>query len=189
MIRINLLSWREQRRNERKQQFQRQLGLVAVFALSVVLAIFIKNAQQTAAQDARNQLLGDENAKLDHYIREVQQLEQQIAALNMRRMAVEQLQLGRTYPVRLLADLAQRVPQGVALRSVKQSGSITLSGVAQSNTRISEFLQALESSAEWLGQPELGEIKSASLGQGRDVKKIVEFSIRLEPQAHDQKQK
>ena len=187
MIRINLLPWREQRRYERKQQFHRQLGLVAVLALSVVLAIFLTNARHIAAQDARNQLLGNENVKLDIHIREVQQLEQQIAALNTRRMAVDQLQRGRAYPVHLLAELVRQVPQGVALRSVKQSDGITLNGVAQSNARISAFLHALQSSAEWLGQPELGEIKSASLGQGRDAKKIVEFSIKLEPQAPNQK--
>ncbi|MEY3899171.1 MAG: hypothetical protein RI962_326, partial [Pseudomonadota bacterium] len=44
MIRLNLLPWREALRRERKQQFQRQLGLVAVLALSVVLAIFMVNA-------------------------------------------------------------------------------------------------------------------------------------------------
>lgn len=189
MIRLNLLPWREQRRRERKQQFQRQLGLVAVLALSVVLAVFVANLQTIAAQEARNQLLSSENAKLDIHIREIKQLEQQIAALNARRAAVDQLQTGRAYPVHMLDELATRVPQGMALRSIKQSDGLTLGGIAQSNARVSEFLRALNGSADWLGQPELGESKSANLGQGRDVKKIVEFSIRLEPRVPEQKPK
>lgn len=181
MIRLNLLPWREQRRRERKQQFQRQLGLVAVLALSVVLAVFLANAGQIAIQWERNQLLTKENAQLDASIREIKELEQQIASLNARRLAVEQLQHGRAYPVRLLDELARCVPQGVALRSLKQSDGLVLSGVAQSNARVSEFLHALDDHASWFGQPELGEIKAANFGQGRDAKKVVEFSIRLTP--------
>ncbi|NDC08776.1 MAG: fimbrial assembly protein [Oxalobacteraceae bacterium] len=163
MIRLNLLPWREERRRERKQQFQRQLGLMAVLGLSVVLAVFAINTRCIGLQEERNQLLSTENAKLDVHLREIQQLQQQIAALNARRSAVERLQSGRTYPVRLLDELANRVPQGVA-----------------SNARVSELLRALNTDAAWMGQPELGEIKSANLGQGRDARKIVEFSISLE---------
>ena len=109
MIRLNLLPWREQRRRERKQQFQRQLGLVAALALSVVFAVFIANARTIAAQEARNHLLSSGNAKLDIQIREIRQLEQQIAALNARRAAVDQLQTGRAYPVRMLDELVTQI--------------------------------------------------------------------------------
>jgi type IV pilus assembly protein PilN len=109
--------------------------------------------------------------------------------LNARRAAVERLQSGRTYPVRLLDELATRVPQGIALKSVKQTDKLTLIGVAQSNARVSELLRALNTDITWLGQPELGEIKSANLGQGRDAKKIVEFSISLHQRTPEEKLK
>ena len=189
MIRLNLLPWREDRRRERKQQFQRQLGLMAVLGLSVVLAVFVINTSYIGSQEERNQLLTAENIKLDTHLREIQQLQQQIAALNARRAAVERLQGGRTYPVRLLDELATRVPQGVALKSVKQTDKLTLSGIAQSNARVSELLRALNTEGTWLGQPELGEIKSATLGQGRDAKKIVEFSISLQQSTPEEKLK
>ncbi len=189
MIRLNLLPWREDRRRERKQQFQRQLGLMAVLGLSVVLAVFVINASYIGSQEERNQLLTAENTKLDIHLREIQQLQQQIAALNARRAAVKRLQSGRTYPVRLLDELATRVPQGVALKSVKQTDKLTLSGIAQSNARVSELLRALNTEGTWLGQPELGEIKSATLGQGRDAKKIVEFSISLQQSTPEEKLK
>lgn len=189
MIRLNLLPWREERRRERKQQFQRQLGLMAVLGLSVVLAVFAINASFIGLQEERNQLLSSENAKLDGHLREIQQLQQQIAALKARRAAVERLQSGRSYPVRLLDELATRVPQGVALKSVKQTEKLALNGIAQSNARVSELLRALNTDAAWLGQPELGEIKSANVGQGRDAKKIVEFSISLEQRTPEEKLK
>jgi type IV pilus assembly protein PilN len=189
MIRLNLLPWREALRRERKQQFQRQLGLVAVLALSVVLAIFMVNAGLLNAQIERNQLLTAENAKLDASIGEIKQLETHIAALNARRIAVDHLQTGRGFPVRMLDTFATRVPQGIALKSIKQTDALALSGVAQSNVRVSEFLRGLDEVADWLGQPELSEIKSANLGQGRDAKKVFEFSIRLLPVAAEEKSK
>jgi type IV pilus assembly protein PilN len=189
MIRLNLLPWREDRRRERKQQFQRQLGLMGALGLSVVLAVFVINTSCIGLQEERNQLLSAEIAKLDVRLREIQQLQQQIATLNARRAAVERLQSGRTYPVRLLDELATRVPQGIALKSVKQTDKLTLIGVAQSNARVSELLRALNTDITWLGQPELGETKSANLGQGRDAKKIVEFSISLHQPTPEEKLK
>ena len=150
MIRLNLLPWREQRRRERKQQFQRQLGLVAVLALSVVLVVFLANAGQIAIQWERNQLLTKENAQLDASIREIKELEQRIASLNARRLAIEQLQYGRAYPVRLLDELAHRVPQGVVLRSLKQSDGLLLNGVAQSNARVNPMRGSLSSCMYWM---------------------------------------
>ena len=69
MIRLNLLPWREDRRRERKQQFQRQLGLMAVLGLSVVLAVFVINTSYIGSQEERNQLLTAENIKLDTHLR------------------------------------------------------------------------------------------------------------------------
>jgi type IV pilus assembly protein PilN len=189
VIRLNLLPWREERRRERKQQFQRQLGLMSVLGLSVVLAGYVINAGHISQQEERNQLLSTENAKLDIRLREIQQLQAQIAGLNARRAAVERLQNGRAYPVRLLDELATRVPQGVALKSLKQTDKLTLNGVAQSNARVSELLRALHTEVNWLGWPELGEIKSANLGQGRDAKKVVEFNISLKQHASEGAQK
>lgn len=189
MIRLNLLPWREDRRRERKQQFQRQLGLMSMLGLSVVLAGYAINAGRISQQEERNQLLSTENAKLDTRLREIQQLQAQIAGLNARRAAVERLQNGRAFPVRLLDELATRVPQGVALKSLKQTDKLTLNGIAQSNARVSELLRALHTEANWLGWPELGEIKSANLGQGRDAKKVVEFNISLEQHAPKEAQK
>ncbi|MFM7670917.1 MAG: PilN domain-containing protein [Betaproteobacteria bacterium] len=189
MIRLNLLPWREALRRQRKHQFQRQIGLVAALGLSVVLAIFMVNAERLHAQTERNQLLTTENAKLDTRIGEIKQLENQIAVLNARRATVDQLQTGRGFPVRMLDTLASRTPEGIALKSIKQTDALAITGLAQSNARVSEFLRGLDDVADWLGQPELSEIKAANLGQGREAKKIFEFSIRLLPASAEEKSK
>lgn len=180
MMKLNLLPWRDERRRERKRQFKRLLGLAGTLGLAIVLAIFAVNSGRLALQDSRNQILTTENVKLDASIREIHHLKQQIDALEMRRASVERLQGSRAVPVHLLDELVNRMPQGVTLKSVKQTERLLLAGYATSNGRVSELLRTLEAGATWLGQPELLEIKSASLGQGRDARRLFEFTLALE---------
>ena len=187
MIRLNLLPWRDERRRERKRQFKRLLGLAATLGLVIVLAMFAINGGRIALQDARNQTLRSENAALDASLREIRNLKQQLDALDARRASVERLQASRKAPVHLFDELVNRVPQGVMLKSVKQSERLSLTGYAQSNGRVSEMLRSLDGGADWLGQPELVEIKSANLGQGRDARRVFEFAIALQPRAPTEK--
>lgn len=180
MMKLNLLPWRDERRRERKRQFKRLLSLAGTLGLVIVLAMFAVNGGRIALQDARNQTLTTENAALDASIREIRNLKQQIDALDARRASVERLQASRKGPVHLLDELVNRLPQGVMLKSVKQAERLSLTGYAQSNGRVSELLRSLEAGSEWLGQPELLEIKSANLGQGRDTRRLFEFTIALD---------
>ena len=180
MIRLNLLPWRKERRRERKHQFKRLLGLAVTLGLVIVLAIFAINSGRIALQEARNQTLKSENDALDASLREIRNLKQQLAALEARRASVERLQASRKSPVHLLDELVNRVPQGVVLKSVKQAERLSLVGYAQSNGRVSELLRSLDAGADWLGQPELVEIKSANLGQARDARRVFEFTVALE---------
>lgn len=180
MMKLNLLPWRDERRRERKRQFQRLLGLAGALGLAILFAIFAVNGGRVALQDARNQTLISENAALDVSIREIRSLKQQIEALDARRASVERLQASRQGPVHLLDEIVNRLPQGVVLKSVKQAERLSLTGYAQSNARVSELLRSLEAGADWLGHPELVEIKSASIGQGRDARRLFEFTIAME---------
>ncbi len=179
MTGFNLLPWREARRRERRRQFISLLGLTAVLALVMVFAVFAYNQRQLAQQSERQRLLTAEIALLDARIGEVRTLRDRIAALTARRDAVERLQRARSAPVHFLDELVGRVPQGVMLKSLQQAGRITLSGYAQSGSRVSELLRALAGLAA-VSHPELVEIKSATLGQGRDAKRVFEFSIVMD---------
>ncbi len=176
---FNLLPWREERRQRRKQEFLRWLTLASLLGGSVVFAVFAVNAGRLAVQHDRNQRLESENVALDQRIREVRDLKKDIEALNARRASVERLQAGRVVAVHLLDELVERVPQGVVLKSLKQTDRILMTGHAQSNARVSELLQALGGQTRWLGPPELVEVKAGVNGQGRDARRVVEFAIEL----------
>jgi type IV pilus assembly protein PilN len=100
--------------------------------------------------------------------------------LKARQQAVEDLQADRNQPVYLMDELAQQVPEGVYLKSFKQDGQrVLLNGYAQSNERVSEFLRNLSNNSAWLERPDLIEIRSVNLGQGKDAKKIFDFTINV----------
>ena len=107
-----------------------------------------------------------------------QTLKQEIQALKARQQAVEDLQGDRNQPVYLLDELVKQTPPGVYLRSFKQDGQkVTLLGYAQSQERVSELLRNVAGVSPWLEKPDLIEVKSTGLGQGRTAKKVVEFNM------------
>jgi len=180
MIRINLLPHREEKRKQRKKAFISMLLLSAALGGAVVLAVGGVIATKISSQNERNEFIKAENAKLDVQIKEVSTLKQEIEALKARQQAVEDLQADRNQPVYLMDELVQQVPEGIYLREFKQEAQrVALHGYAQSNERVSELLRNLSNNSPWLERPDLIEIKSTGLGQGKDAKKVFEFTINV----------
>jgi type IV pilus assembly protein PilN len=72
------------------------------------------------------------------------------------------------------------VPEGIYLRSFKEENQrVVLTGYAQSNERVSELLRNLGNNSPWLERPDLIEIRLASLGQGKDAKKVYDFTVNV----------
>jgi type IV pilus assembly protein PilN len=173
MVRINLLPHREQKRQARQRQFVSLVVGLAVLGLAVVGLGHVVIAQRIDNQNSRNTLLKSEIAKLDEQIKEIDRLRDQTQALLARKQVVETLQANRTEAVHLLDQLVRQLPDGIYLKTVKQTGArVTLTGYAQSNARVSTLMRNIEGSP-WLGQPELVEIKSAAL----DKQKVNEFTL------------
>lgn len=142
MILINLLPHREEKRRLRKQAFFVGLGLSAVAGAVLVALWYVVLQQMTASQMERNDFLRGAITKLDEEIKDVSSLKGEIEALKARQRAVEDLQTDRNMPVHLLNELARQTPEGIYLRSIKQDGQFVLvTGVAQTNERVSEFLR------------------------------------------------
>lgn len=180
MIRINLLPHREEKRKQRKAAFVRMLVLSALAGGAVVLAASGFLAAQIANQTQRNEFIKAENAKLDAQIKEIATLKQEIEALKARQQAVEDLQSDRNQPVYLMDELVKQVPEGIYLRSFKQEGQrVALNGYAQSNERVSELLRNLGNNSPWLERPDLIEIRSTTAGQGKDAKRVFEFTVNV----------
>ncbi len=186
MILINLLPHREEKRRQRKRAFFATLAVSALLGLAIAGGWYMVLMQLTAAQQARNDFLKTEIARLEAQIKDIATLRAEIEALKARQKAVEDLQTDRNTPVYLLDELVKQTPEGVYLTSIKQNGPVVLvTGMAQTNERVSEFLRNTLYNSPWLEKPELVEIKTATPAQGstgatgRDQRRLNEFSMRL----------
>jgi type IV pilus assembly protein PilN len=181
VILINLLPHREARRKLRKQAFFAGIGVSLAVGAVLVGFWYAFVGGQVAAQQARNNFLKAEITRLEAQIKDIATLKQEIEALKARQKAVEDLQADRNMPVHLLDELVKQTPEGVYLTSIKQAaGVITVTGVAQTNERVSEMLRNTSYHSEWLERPELVEIKAANVTTaGREQRRLFEFQMRV----------
>jgi type IV pilus assembly protein PilN len=164
VILINLLPHREARRQQRKQAFFAGIGMAVLAGAAIVGAWYVIVSGQISTQEEHNQFLANEIKRLDAQISDVATLKAEIEALKARQKAVEDLQADRNMPVYLLNELVKQTPEGVYLTSVKQAGQqVAITGVAQTNERISEFLRNTASNSPWLEKPQLVEIRAQTM--------------------------
>ncbi|MQA41492.1 PilN domain-containing protein [Rugamonas aquatica] len=180
MIKINLLPHREEKRKQKKAAFFALLALGGIIGIGVVLLVGGYNARAISIQNERNQAIKTAISGLDKKIAEIATLKQEIEALKARQQAVEDLQGDRNQPVYLLDELVKQIPAGVYLKAFKQEGQkLAMGGYAQSQERVSELLGNLAGVSPWLERPELIDVKSTGLGQGKTAKKVVEFNLTV----------
>lgn len=173
MIRINLLPHRAEKRRARQIQFA-ALGVISV-VLGALLVGFGHAALSTriSYQERRNEYLKTETAILDKQIAEIKKLREETKSLLERKNVVENLQSTRSDVVHLLDQMLRILPEGVYLKTIKQTGNkINITGYAQTNARISTLMRAVENSP-WLDSPSLGEIHASSANGAR----VSEFTL------------
>lgn len=144
---INLLPHREEARRARRQQFYVLMGLVTVLVGLIWFLGFSIINRQIDVQMNKNEFLKSEIALLDKDIAEIKKLKSQTESLLARKRVIEALQANRTEMVHLFNELAKRVPEGIYLRTLTQTEQkIAVTGVAQSNARITTLMNNLDES-------------------------------------------
>nr|WP_246312139.1 PilN domain-containing protein [Aquabacterium terrae] len=181
---INLLPHREEKRRQRKRAFFVGLGTAGVAGIAAAGIWMLVLQHLTTVQQSRNEFLTAEIKRLDAQIKDIAELRAEIEGLKARQKAVEDLQTNRNVPVYLLDELVRYTPEGIYFTSIKQVGEVvTLTGVAQTNERVSELLRNTTNQSQWLKKPELIEIKAVNVPAGqaanRDQRRLHDFSIRV----------
>jgi type IV pilus assembly protein PilN len=182
MILINLLPHREAAKLKRKESFFVSLFASALLGSLLAGLIYVWYQVQITEQQARNTVLRTENARLDVQIKEVATLQKEISGLRSRQEAVEDLQTERNLPAHLMNEVVKQVPDGVFIKNLKQDGSmVSLTGVAQSNERVAEFLRNLSSENPYVTKPELVEIVAGTTALSpKDQRRVSNFIIRVQ---------
>lgn len=176
--RINLLPWRELRRQEQDRQLlSASIGAWLLMGLVVFYGWYYMNGL-IEHQNERNDYLQTEIAKLDKKIKEINKLKERKQALIARMQIIQQLQQDRTQIVHVFDDLVRKLPKGVYLTGLaKKNKQITLKGMAQSNARVSHLMNNLDSS-DWFTNPNLDIVNAQDRGGAR----VSQFTVRVNEQ-------
>lgn len=161
MAQINLLPWRDERRQELKKEF---LGIIAfVLALAVALVLLgdrVVNGQ-IDSQKARNAYLKEHIAVLDKQVAEIRDIQKKRNQLLDRMRVIQELQGNRPIIVRILDQLVRTVPDGVFYTNLNTRDKvINIRGIAESNNRVSSLMRRLDAS-DWLADPNLDAVRAA----------------------------
>ncbi|BCD96068.1 PilN domain-containing protein [Marinagarivorans cellulosilyticus] len=188
MARINLLSWREEYRREKKQEFISHTVFVCILA---GIAAFIWISMVNGAidnQEYRNKLLKDELAVLNKQVKEIQELKRKREDLISRMRVIQDLQGTRPVIVRYFDEFVRAIPDGVFILSMVRKGrGITLDGVAESNSRVASLMRNIDNST-WFSESNLKSV-TADPAYGEQA---VRFSVVLNtvvPSGEDNKNK
>ncbi len=177
MIRVNLLPHRAEKRKARQLQFIILSVLSLVAAVVVVGLVHVAIITQISYQERRNNYLNQEIAVLNKQIEEIKKLREQTQALLARKTVVENLQATRSDVVHLLDQMLRILPDGVYLKSLKQTGyKIALTGYARSSARVSTLMRAIEDSP-WLDSPVLIEVHAVTVGGTRQNEFSLTFNL------------
>lgn len=160
MAKINLLPWREERRQELKKQFLTVLAGVAVLGIALVLLAHQIFSGIVDGQRERNAYLQKHIDELNQQVREISEIDKKRRELLDRMKIIQQLQGNRPIIVRIFDELVRTVPDGVFFQNLNRTADkIDLRGVAESNNRVSSLMRNLDGSG-WFASPNLTSVKA-----------------------------
>jgi type IV pilus assembly protein PilN len=158
MAKINLLPWREELRRQRQIEFLTVLGMVvAAAAVAGFLWNFVAQGD-VEEQRKRNAFITQEIAQLEESIAEIDELQRRRDSLVERMTVIQGLQGNRPVIVHVFDELVMTLPDGVYYTAIKATGTkLDITGVAESNNRISNLMRELEQST-WFKNPQLNKV-------------------------------
>jgi len=161
MAQINLLPWRDERRQELKKEFLTIIAFVLALAVGLVLLADRVVNSQIDEQKARNQYLKEHIAILDKQVAEIRDIQKKRNQLLDRMRVIQELQGNRPIIVRILDQLVRTVPDGVFYTNLNTHDKvINIRGIAESNNRVSSLMRRLDAS-DWLADPNLDAVRAA----------------------------
>ena len=170
LIKINLLPYREELNQKKKQKFN-VLMASGIIGIGLAVVAFLGINQAISAQESRNAFLEGEIKILDTAIAEIASLKAEKEDFLAKKQKVEELQSKRFEGAQIIDTLNQLIPEGVFLISVSSSDekNYEIKGKASSDNRIAMFMKSLPSTMLF-EQPELLEIKKTDNGQDFVIK-------------------
>ena len=179
MMQINLLPWRERRREAMRRAFVMQIVLAVVAAIFVVMAAQKLLTQRLARQEEINRTLEQHIADLDTRVAEVGHLRERQVAVRDRMRVIADLQLERAAVVRVFDELVRSLPSEVYFLTLERAGDVILiEGVSESYAGIMQLMRRLEDSEEF-DNADLSDIATEA-SETVDESSLFIFNLRVE---------
>ncbi len=177
MAKINLLPWREELRKQRQQEFLMAMGGSVLLTCVLFGLVYLHIEGMKEYQQKRNEMVQHEIDEVEKKIKEIKDIENKKEALNKKIDLIKDLQASRPKIVHVFDELRRITPVGVHLLSVDQkNGDITITGKAETNAKVSDYMKAVEVS-KWLTAPNLKFVKGFGL---QEVKgQLKEFTLQV----------
>jgi type IV pilus assembly protein PilN len=151
MIKINLLPIKATRKREYVKQ---QLILGVVLVLGAIVGCYMWYSSMSGKIEDKQKEIATAQQQIEQYkkaIGEVEKYKGLEAALNRKLRIIDDLEKGKTGPVRILDHLSQIIPKQVWLMAWEEkSGTVKVEGEALTNKHVAEFITALKKPAEGL---------------------------------------
>lgn len=145
MIRINLLPVREERRKAGLRQQAGLLGVAAAVGVIISLGLYVSVNAQVGEERRMLSAANAELASLEETRKQVERFREEKEAIERKLEVIETLQASRSGPVRILDEIATRIPKRVWLTSLSMSGgTLELKGASLDAEIVASFLTALE---------------------------------------------
>jgi len=182
MPQINLLPWRETLKQERQTRFAILAAIAVGLTVLMWIGAYVYIEGRISYQQKRNDYLKREITAVEQQLKEIEELKGKKTRLIERMNVIQKLQTNRPQIVHLFDEIVKRVPEGVYFTEMVQKGNaIVLSGIAQSDARVSSLMTNLEKS-EWLKNPEIIVIdaENAKSSQSQQIQRsISKFELRI----------
>lgn len=162
MMIINLLPWRDKKREHDKKAAAIILSGAAIAAILLVMVVNLYMSHLINDQQGRNQILTHEIDELNNKIKDIKKLQIVRKNLISRMKIVYDLQKTRPLNVHLFDSIIHILPEGVYLTEIQRTGNVVMIiGHAGSNSDVSMMMKNIVGDP-WIQAPVLTEIKKVS---------------------------
>lgn len=177
-MQINLLPWREIKRQQQKQRSIRLFAVAIIVPIVIILVMNHYALKALYAQRYRNQRLQQEAVRAEQTITDNTLLQRRINRLATHLYSIQSLRNSRFLTVHLFDELVKIVPDDVYFTKITRQGAvIEILGHSRSNIGISRLLRNIQQN-HWMQQVLLADIKRISPYESE-----FKVSLTLQPKA------
>ncbi|AOA59443.1 PilN domain-containing protein [Acinetobacter larvae] len=149
MTRINLLPWRQQQREFKRQQFMMMCICMVMLALLLLILSWFYVVHQLNDQQQANQLIKNSNQNIQVQLKGSSQQQQQHQQLLQQIAVLQNIEAQRPLTARILQEIATLTPANLYLIKLNRQGQkMTLQGRAENPDAVTQLLNALAAS-QW----------------------------------------